>query len=368
MTQPKARIALAHDHLFQLGGAEQVLRELTHLYPEAPVYTLVCDAEARDFLSPIELKTSYLQQLPGGVRFFKWFLPVMPTAWKRFDFSTYDIVISSSSGFVKGITASPNALHISYCHSPARYLWGDSEAYLRAAHIPWPAKQYLAHLIDAFREWDYAAAQRVDHFIANSQYIASRIQTYYDRESTVIYPPIDTAQFHLDKDVRDYYLIVSRLRPYKRVDLAIEAFNNLRLPLVIIGEGEEYQHLRSIAKGTIHFLGEVSDAERNKYLARCKAFIYPQEEDFGITAVEAMASGRPVIAYRAGGALETVVPGLSGVFFDEQSWESLAYTILKHEHENMDPSTIRSQVLRFDTKVFRERMQHFLNSVIPIRS
>jgi glycosyltransferase involved in cell wall biosynthesis len=362
---PDTRLALAHDHLFQLGGAEQVLRELIRLYPSAPLYTLVCGRKAKYFLAPKELHTSYLQNIPGGIRFFKWFLPAMPDAWKHFDFSSYNVVITSSSGFVKNINVPKETIHISYCHSPARYLWGDSEAYLDSVHIPWPIKQYLASIIHEFRATDYAAAQRVNHFIANSHHIASCIRTFYGRESEVIYPPIDTKQFHVDAHRGDYYLIVSRLRPYKRVDLAIEAFNNLRLPLVIIGKGEEYRRLKAMSKNTIHFLGDVSDAQRNIFLARCKAFIYPQEEDFGITAIEAMASGRPIIAYRAGGALETVVPGVSGVFFDEQSWESLAYTVLRHEYEDLDPTIIRMQSLRFDTMVFRERIQHFLKSIVP---
>ncbi len=360
---PETRIALAHDHLFQLGGAEQVLREFIQLYPDAPLYTLVCGEAARSFLAPAELNTSYLQHVPGGIRFFKWFLPVMPSAWDRFDFSPYDVVISSATGFVKSIDTK-GAKHVSYFHSPTRYLWGENDAYLDSVRVPWAVKQYLQHLIAEFRVRDYEAAQSVDHIITNSNFIASRIRKYYGRESTVIYPPIDASQFHLSQDIGDYYLIVSRLRPYKRVDLAIEAFNNLKLPLVIIGDGEEYGRLKAMSKNTIHFLGEVSDAERNKYMARCKAFIYPQEEDFGISAVEAMASGRPVIAFRGGGALETVTPSLNGFFFDEQSWESLAYTILRKEYEQLSPADIRAQALRFDRSVFRDRIQHFLSSVL----
>lgn len=365
MKLPEGRIALAHDHLFQYGGAEHVLRELIALYPSAPVYSLIAKRRNFPFLKGVDVRTSFLQRMPGGTTFFKWYLPYMHKAWESFDFGSYDLVISSSSGFVKGLRTTGKTKHICYCHTPARYLWPDSAEYLSSLHLPSPMRSYLLDLLGELREWDKRAATRVDHFVANSNFIASRIRKYYGRESTVIHPPIDMRQFAIAPRPGDFYLMVARLRPYKRVDIAIQAFNNLRLPLIIIGRGEEYRRLRSSAKRNITFLGDVSDAVRNTYLSRCKAFIHPQEEDFGISAVEAMASGRPVIAYRAGGALETVVPGVSGVFFDEQTWESLAYAVLRHEYDGYDPQKIREHAMQFDVTVFRERMQHFVAQFRP---
>lgn len=352
--------AFAHDHLLQVGGAEQVLRQLTTLYPTAPLYTLVCKRSKFDFLKDTDIRPSYLQYIPGGTAFFKFFLGLMPTVWEQTDFSKHDLVISSASAFVKGIVVPPGTMHVSYCHSPTRYLWSDSEEYVDNLRLPFLARRALMRLLTRLREWDRMASQRVDQFIANSAFIAKRIKNYYDRESTVIYPPVDTSQFALSKGTEPYFLIVSRLRPYKRVDLAIDAFNNLKLPLVIIGGGEELPKLKSRARKNIRFLGEVSDTVRNQYLARCRAFIHPQEEDFGISAVEAMASGRPVIAYRAGGARETIVENVTGAFFDDQTWESLAYSILTLKDSIFDPHTIQNHARSYDTSVFMEKMRAFI--------
>lgn len=357
------KIALAHDHLFQYGGAENILHEFSQLYPAAPIYTLIHDRQHRKYFSDAQIIPSYLQRLPGSQYYFKYLLPLMPNAWERFDFSGYDVVLSSSSAFVKGIITSPKTLHISYCHSPTRYLWSDSLRYLQELPLVEPLKSYLYHVLTRLRVWDQAAASRVDHFIANSHYIAERIQKYYRRSSTVIYPPVPTEQFHLNPKQDNFFLIVSRLRPYKRVDIAIKAFNALRLPLYIIGSGEEMPRLRKLAKANISFLGELSDTERNRYLARCQALIHPQEEDFGITAVEAMASGRPVIAYHQGGACESVIDNVTGLFFDEQVWESLADTVIRFRANQFDPQQIRRHAEQFDSALFRQKISDLIQQV-----
>jgi len=256
----------------------------------------------------------------------------------------------------------PNTLHISYCHSPTRYLWSDAHQYVEELKQPKIIKKILPLILNRLRTWDHVAAQRVDKFIANSEFVAKRIKKYYQRDSTVIHPPVDTKQFTISSTIESYYAIVSRLRPYKRVDIAIKAFNQLRMPLLIIGSGEEEARLKKIAKDNIQFLGELSDIERNKILSKARAFIHPQEEDFGIAAVEAMACGRPVIAYQSGGALETVIPEETGQFFKEQTWESLADTVIRFHRvsDQFDPNKIRKHAEKFDTDVFQQKIKDFV--------
>ena len=357
------KIALAHDHLFQIGGAETVLRQFTEMYPQAPLYTLICDQRGRSYLPRTEIKTSYLQRLVGDSYLFKYSLPLMPAAWERFDFNDYNVVLSSSSAFVKGLITAPQGIHITYCHSPIRYLWSDSHEYLEQLMVPKVVKLYLSVLFSRLRIADQLAAQRVNYFIANSRFIAERIEKYYRRDSVVIYPPVDIAKFQMAQVHDSFFLLISRLRPYKRVDLAIKAFNALRLPLVIIGGGEEEARLKRLAKPNITFLGEVSDEVRNDYLSRCQALIHPQEEDFGITIVEAMASGRPVIAYGSGGATETVILGVTGTFFNDQSWEALAYTVMNFRSSEFDPVSIRQHAEQFDVALFRQKIATYIASV-----
>jgi glycosyltransferase involved in cell wall biosynthesis len=355
------KVALAHDHLFQFGGAESVLSELSKMYPQAPIHTLICNKQNFSSFKDAIIKTSFLQKLPGGVSHFKWYLKLMPMAWEQFDFSKYDVVISSSSAFVKGIITPINSMHYCYCHTPTRYLWSDRREYIENLSIPHILKLYLMSTLSKLRSWDQAAAARVNHFIANSQFVAERIKKYYHRDSTVIYPPVRTATFYVSQEIGKYFLIVSRLRPYKRVDLAVEAFNNLRLPLIIIGGGEELPRLKKMAKKNIKFLGEVSTSTRNRYLAKCRAFIHPQVEDFGISVVEAMASGRPVIAFQAGGALETIIPGESGIFFKSQDWESLVYAVLHFNQSDFDPKKIQEAAAKYDQSIFETNIKELIN-------
>jgi len=356
------KVALAHDHLFQLGGAERVLSVLASLYNNAPIFTLINDKKiSKKILNNHNIITSWLQKIPGINKIFKYFLITMPKIWSNTDVSKYDLIISSSSGFVKGLKT--KGKHICYCHSPTRYLWDDKEEYI--GNIPEGKlfKLLLPKVLKNLQSWDYDKAQGIDYFLANSKYIAHKILKHYNKHSVVIYPPIKINEFSLAEKVQDYYLIVSRLRPYKKVDLAIKAFNNLKLPLKIIGGGSEMRRLKRMSNSNIEFLGEISDKERNFYLSHCKAFIYPQIEDFGITAVEAMASGRPVIAYAAGGALETVKDGVSGTFFKDQTWESLAHRILRFDSKEYNSKDIQDYSKKFDESVFKEKVLRFIKEI-----
>jgi len=354
------KIALAHDYLVQYGGAERVVAEFINLFPEAPLYTLL--GSKKNLLNrPSDLiKNSFLQNIPHAEKFLKYFLGLMPLAWEQFDFTDYQIVLSSTSGLAKGIITPLNCLHICYCHTPTRYLWSDAHSYVEELKQPKIVKFFLPLLLHRLRLWDMFAAQRVDYFIANSHFVAQRIKKYYNREARVIYPPVNIDEYQISQEQDDYFIIVSRLRPYKKVDLAIKAFNELGLPLIIIGDGEEKDRLQKMAKKNIIFLGEVSEEIKKKYLARAKAFIHPQIEDFGIAAVEAMAMGKPIIAYAQGGALETVQDGVNGVYFNEQSWECLVHTILKADFAQFNPHTIRESVAKFNIARFRQEIREFI--------
>ncbi len=347
------KIALAHDHLNQVGGAERVLFEFHKLYPEAPVFTLLYDESAvGDYFKGWNIQSSFIQDTPGGYRFFKWFLPLMPTAVERFDFSNFDMVITSASGLIKGILVKPQALNVCYCHTPTRYLWSDTHSYTSELPQPKIVKKILPLILSKLRVWDYIAAQRVDYFVANSQFVQKRIAKYYRRDSKIIYPPVDVNMYKQLAEPENYFLVISRLRPYKRVDMAIKAFNKLNIPLKIIGGGEQMAELKAMANDNIEFLGEVNDQEKVRYLARCQALIHPQEEDFGITAVESLASGRPVIAYGAGGALEIVTEAVTGKFFTEQSWEALADAVIRFRYDKFNPEVIQRHAQKFSLQNF----------------
>ncbi len=355
------KVALLHDYLNQAGGAERVLLALTKLYPDAPIFTLIHDKKRLSGFSDRQVKSSFLQKMPFSSSKIRFYLPLMPTAVEQLNLNNYDVVISSSSALIKGIITSPNTLHICYCHTPTRYLWSEAHSYSKEIKEGKLVKHILPFLLNKLRIWDQLAAQRVNHFIANSHFVAQRIKNYYNRDSEVIYPPVDTENYFISKDLGDYYLVISRLKPYKKVDLVIKAFNKLNLPLKIIGTGEEESKLKKMAKSNIEFLGPVNEEKKREYLSKCVAFINPQEEDWGITPVEAMASGRPVIAYGAGGVLETVLDDQTGKFFNEQSWEALIDTILKFKPEKFDPNFIKQHAEQFNTKFFYTRIKNFVD-------
>lgn len=359
-------IALVHDHLNQIGGAEKVLKTFTEMFPGAPIFTILYDpAIAGKFFSGTKITGSFLQDQRLAQKHFKWFLPLMPTAVESLNLKGYDVVLSDSSAFSKGVITDVGAIHICYCHTPTRYLWSDSWEYIVELHNKNAiVKKFLPPLLTLMRLWDFQAAGRVDEFIANSNFVAKRIKRFYHRDSTVIYPPVETDKYALVSEKKNYFVVVSRLRPYKRVDLAIEAFNEMRLPLKIIGGGWETRYLKKKANSNIEFLGEILDVKRkNDIIGHARALIHPQEEDFGITAVEAMAAGTPVIAYRGGGALETVEEGVAGMFFDEQCWESLANTIVHFKDKEFNYAKIKELTERFNQERFEREIKDFIENI-----
>lgn len=282
-------------------------------------------------------------------------------AIEQFDLSGYDVVLSDSASYAKGIITKPSTLHICYCHTPLRYAWDDSHRYISESGYPIFIKKIIPLIINYLRIWDREAALRVDKFIANSQFVKNRIQKYYRAGSAVIYPPVSVKNFEISEASDDYFLMVGRFLPYKRFDIAIKAFNELGWPLKIIGDGPERRRLLRMAGRNIEFLGFCDDINLRKYYSRCRALIFPQEEDFGIVALEAMASGRPVIAYRGGGVLEIMKEGITGLFFNKQTSDSLLRCLEGFNDSDFDSKTIRERALLFDRGIFKEKIRKFVD-------
>ena len=367
------KVALIHDHLAQDGGAEKVLKVLAEMFPDAVIYALLADkVKTEKYLKGRQIDTSIIQKLPGGVRHYKWYLPLMPMAVEFFDLREYDLVISDTSSFAKGVITSPDVPHICYCHTPTRYLWSDAHQYLNELKYNKWLKKVISTILVRLRMWDFLAAARVDYFIANSKTVQKRITKYYRRDSQVIYPPVETEHFFIS-DLKtqakeeEYFLIGCRLVPYKRVDIVVEAFKKLcnDYNLKIFGDGLDLEHLKEIAgeATNIEFLGRVSDDEKAVLYSRAQAFINPQEEDFGITPVESMASGRPVIAYRKGGLTETVIEGETGLFFDEQKADSIVEAVRKFKSADFNPESIRAHAEKFSVSRFQKEITDFINDV-----
>lgn len=348
------KVAIIHDWLTNMGGAERVILALHEIFPDAPVFTMVHNP---DKLPPefanIDIRTSCIQRLPGAKTKYQTYLPLMPVAAEQFDLSEYDVVISSSHACAKGVITRPETLHICYCYTPMRYAWFLYHEYMQLERVSRIKRFFIPFLMNYLRMWDRLAADRVDDFIAISTGVGHRIKKYYRRESNIIFPPVDTGYYKPSDTVEDYYLVVSRLVAYKRVDLAVEAFNRLGLPLVVVGDGPEMDKLRRMAKSNVRIMGRLSDDETRKYYAQCKAFIFPGEEDFGITPVEAQAAGRPVIAYGAGGTLDTVKKGVTGEFFYPQTADALAAAVKAFDAGKYDPQVIRKHAEGFDTRKFQ---------------
>ncbi len=358
------KAALVHDYLNQYGGAERVVLALHRLFPAAPLYTSIYDRRRMPAaFGTLDIRTSFMQRLPGVSRHHQTYLPLYPFAFESFDLSGYDLVISSSSAWAKSVITPPGTPHICYCHAPMRFAW-SYQTYVAGERVGRPARAVLPALMVLLRLWDVASAARVDEFIANSRAVASRIAKYYRRTATVVHPPVDTGRFAPAPQVDDYFLIVQRLVPYKRLDLVIDAFNALRLPLKIVGDGRARAELARRAGPTIEFAGRLADDELRTAFARCRAYIVPGEEDFAIAPVEAQAAGRPVIAYAAGGALETVVEGTTGLFFHEQTPAALAAAVRTFETMRFNPAAIRAHALSFDTAVFEQRMRHIVETAL----
>jgi glycosyltransferase involved in cell wall biosynthesis len=359
------RIALVHDYLSQDGGAEKVLEAFMDLYPDAPAYTLFFDPKKIPTFAKRDVRTSFFQRLPFARSKYQWYLPLMPVATERLDLCEFDVVISNASAFAKGVIVRPEAIHICYCHTPTRYLWSDTHSYVEELRMPSLVKALLPPVLSALRVWDRQAADRVDYFIANSRTVAQRIKTYYRRDSTVIYPPVDVHRFAVSPDPKTYFLSGGRLVSYKRFDMIVQAANMTGLPVKIFGTGPLLPALRRMAKPNITFLGKVPSDQLPALYAGAKAFIHPQVEDFGITAVESMASGRPVIAYRKGGATETVLEGITGIFLEEQSWEELADAMIRFDTSQFDPATIVQHAQQFRRERFLEEIRRFVEEKTP---
>lgn len=355
------RIALVHDYLVQNGGAEKVLEAFCEIFPYAPIHTLIYSPKLmHGSFADKKIKTSFLQKLPLAAARHRIFPQFMPFAIESFDFSDYDIVLSDSSSFAKGIITGPQTLHICYMHTPMRFAWDDCQKYNRDFYFPMLVKRLVPFAMNYIRLWDRASADRPDKIIANSNFISRRIKKYYKRDSIVINPPVNIEKFKISREKDDYFLAAGRLMAYKRFDIVIKAFNELGLPLKILGRGPEMKRLERLAKSNIEFLGRVSDAELTKHFSRCQGFIFPQEEDFGIMAIEVMASGTPLIAYRGGDIPEHMEEGRTGIFFDEQTPQAIISAVKNFKASDYDPEYIRARTLKFDKKIFKDKIKDYV--------
>ncbi|MDO8658741.1 MAG: glycosyltransferase [Candidatus Levybacteria bacterium] len=355
------KIAFVHEYLNQFGGAERMLQVLCALYPRAPIYTLLYDRDATGgVFDGRVIKTSFLQNLPFTKRHHRIFPLLMPLAIEQFDFSEYDLVLSVSASFAKGIITKPHTKHICYCLTPPRFLWDNSQKFVEEFGYSKLIKKFIPPFITYLRIWDKEASFRVDDFWSISNFIKDRVRKYYSRPSLVIYPPVNVAKFYVSEQVGDYFFMAGRLVSYKRFDLAIKSFNQNGLPLKIVGIGPELNKLKRVANKNIEFLGLVSDEKLANLYSHAQACIFPQEEDFGIVPLESMASGRPVIAYRAGGAMETIVENKTGIFFNEQNSESLQAAIEKFHNLEFSSKVCRSHAEKFDIEIFKNNISTLL--------
>ena len=357
------RIAVVHDYFTQLGGAEKVAEELYNMLPGADLFaTVALKSKMPETLKHVEVHTSWMQRLPHLAKYYRLYFPLYPFAVRSLDLSDYDLVISSSSGYVKGVQVNADAIHVCYCHTPMRWVW-SFDSYSSRESFGGGIKAILPSLIKGLRVWDEGAAREPDHFIANSQAVAGRIMRAYGRHSEVIVPPIDIHRFSVSSEQDDYYIVLARLVPYKRIDLAVSAFTQMKRKLIIIGAGPALEALKENAGPTIHFAGRLPDDEVERCVARCRALIFPGEEDFGMAPVEVAAAGRPTIAFRAGGAVESVLENVTGLFFDEQTTESLIDAVGRFEQREWSPQAIRKHAEEFSTEVFCARFKRFLHRV-----
>lgn len=362
------KVAIVHELLTQLGGAERVLEVILKLYPEADVFTTIYnEKKVGSVFNKYNIKTSFLQNYPFAKDKFRWYLPLMLRAIESFDLTKYDLVISDASAFAKGAITLPETPHICYMHTPTRYLWTDTHSYVKTAKIPWPASLLLPYVLNYQRTWDYTAGQRPDYIIANSRYIKNRIKKYYRRDSDVVYPFVQDQNFRFSDQKNEYYLMGGRLVPYKRYDIAIRAFNKLKdKKLIITGDHPIHaSDLKDLVKSkNIEFLGRVSDEKLIDLYSKAKGYIFTAKEDFGITPLEAMVSGTPVIAFGEGGATETVIEGVSGMFFSKQDPKDLIKTIGKFEKTKFDCKKVREQGMKFSQKTFEENFKKSIDKYI----
>jgi len=355
------KVALVHDWLNQVGGAEDVLAALVRLFPDAPIYTSLYDrARMPAAWRAWDIRPLWMDRLPGIHAHHQPYLPLYPLAFGGLDLSGYDVILSNKSGFCHGVRGRP---HLCYCLAPTRYVW-QFDSYAAREQFGGATRRVIQPLLSALRRWDYAAAQRVDQFVAISHDIQSRIATFYQRDSTIIYPPVETGRFAPASRNGDYFLVVSRLIPYKRIDLAVRACTELNLPLLVGGKGRDLDRLRSLAGPSVKFLGFVADDELPALMAGCRAFLFPGFEDFGITPVQAMAAGRPVIAFAGGGALDTVIPGVTGELFHAQTVGALKTALTTFDDARYSSAAIRTHALQFDSAVFDSQIVRAVNDLV----
>ena len=361
MTHVQPKIAIVADWMTNYGGAESVISAFHQLYPDAPIYTtLYRPKNMRELGDLNNIKTSYLNKLPTSKH--QWLISLMPTAIEMMDLDDFDIVLSSCHSVSKGVITKPSTLHISYCHTPMRYAWEDWDFESRLQKYPRLLHGTMRRQIKKIKRWDKAAAQRVDQYIANSQYIASKIKEHYNRKSDVIYPPVRADQFKpIPNPSNDFFFSVGRLIPYKKFDLLVETFNQLKLPLKIAGVGPELDKLKAMANDNVDILGFVEEQELKDLYANCRGFLFPQMEDAGIVPLEAMASGRPVLAYNKGGSLDTMIEGKTGLFFETQTVEDLKEAVRKFNRMAFDSDFIRHHAEQFDTEVFKSKIKQYVD-------
>ena len=367
MSAKSMKVAIVHYWLNGMRGGEKVIESLCRLFPGADLYTHVYDPDSvSETIRSHNVQTTFINRLPFAAKKYQSYLPFMPLALEQLDLTDYDLVISSESGPAKGVITNPEAVHICYCHSPMRYVWDMYYEYFKGAGRL--KKIFGAPLIHYLKLWDYASGARVDHFIANSSYIAKRIEKIYRRNAEVINPPVDFEAFQISEEIEDYYLVLGQLVQYKRVDLAIEAFKKNGRNLVVVGDGEKMRELKTLSEGhpNITIKGRQPFDQIVRLYSRCKALIFPGVEDFGIVPLEAMASGRPVIAYGKGGVLDSVIDGKTGIYFNEQDVESLNIAVNDYESDeySFDPDALRAHAMTFQTKKFDDRLKKFIDNKI----
>lgn len=353
------RVALVHELLTQDGGAEAVFEAIAELFPEAPIYTTLYYPETvSPFFQTREVRTSYVQSLSGlpfAKKRYTHLLPFFPHSIEQFDLSEFDVIITSSSGLVKSVVSPEKTFHLCYCHTPARYLWVEPDEYLKSVKANPVLKLPAPYVLRKIREWDVSTSNRPTVYVANSEYVRTRIQNVYKRPSTVVYPFVKETHNEVDVVKADFFLAGGRLVPYKRFDIIVKAFSKLGMPLVIFGTGPEEERLRSMIRHPrIRFVGKISEEEKLRLFAAAKAFVHPQEEDFGITMLESLSVGTPVIAFARGGALE-VLDESSGIFFDDQSWEAIANAVIHFDASKFDSSHLRARALQFSKQAFQQK-------------
>jgi glycosyltransferase involved in cell wall biosynthesis len=358
------KVAIVHDYLNQAGGAERVVAVLHRMFPKAPIFTTLFDPKAVGRpLSDADVRVSWMRRLPNWKRNFRSFMPLYPFAVRSFDLKGYDVVITSSSAFAKGVRVPDDALHLCYCYTPMRWAW-SFDRYVDLSAMSPSARMAAKLTLPALRRWDTSTSRGVDRFVAISTEVSHRIRATYGRASEIVFPPVDVKRFRADRPVGDYFLVVSRLNAYKRIDLAVRACTSLGAPLVVVGAGPEREALEAIAGPTVRFAGRLTDRETTSMFERCRALILPGEEDFGLTPLEANAAGRPVVAFARGGALDTVRDGETGVLFHDATAESLEDALRTVQEKHWNPSRLRVHAEQFSEDVFITRFRSVLATAL----